>query len=403
MVNLPDAPRSGGPYAAVETKGDAMTDLKELLPEIRARRAEIEESRRIPRDLAERLRATGIFSLEVPRAIGGQEASPLDIARVVETIAAADGSTGWVSMIGISANGAAGLMSEAGAKEIYGPDPTLPTGALAGPIGQFTREDGGLRVSGRWSFASGIDNVEWLWAGGIVFENGAPVMTEHGPEIHHVHIPVSQGEIIDTWHVSGMRGTGSKDFTVTDVFVPEQRVWALFDPSGHRPEPLYQYPVVSLFVGAHVAPVALGIARAALDELNELAQTKVPSLSMAVLADRPAAQLQIARAEARLGAARAFLYDSLEDVWETVSVGREASLRQRALVRIAAVQAVETGADVARICNVLAGGGAIYETSDFQRHARDAEAMLHHFTVSQHTWEDAGRALLGRAPLAPIF
>jgi alkylation response protein AidB-like acyl-CoA dehydrogenase len=214
---------------------------------------------------------------------------------------------------------------------------------------------------------------------------------------------VRDAEVIDNWHVSGMRGTGSKDIVVNDVFVPEQRVWALFDPSGHRPEPLYQFPVVSMFVGAHVAPVALGIARAALDELTELAQTKVPTMSTAVLADRAAGQMEIAQAEARLGSARAFLYDALDDVWQTVSVGREATMRQKATVRIAALNAVEAGAEVARTCNVLAGGGAIYDTSDFQRHARDAEVVLHHFTVSQHTWEDAGRALLGRAPLAPIF
>jgi alkylation response protein AidB-like acyl-CoA dehydrogenase len=378
------------------------TDLKELLPKIKARRAEIEQARRIPDDLAASLRDTGIFALGVPRALGGEETPPADTARVVETIAEADGSTGWVSMIGISSGQAAGYMQEAGAKEAYA-DPTAPLAALAGPIGKFTREDGGLRVSGRWSFASGIDHCEWIWVGGIVFSDGAPVMTEHGPEIHHVTLPVAEGEVIDTWHVSGLRGTGSNDFVVNDVFVPEQHVWSLFDPSGHRPEPLYQMPVVSVFVGSTLAPVALGIARAALNELTELAQTKVPPLSMAVLADRAAGQIDVARAEARLSAARAFLYDAIDDMWETVLVGREPTMRQRALVRMAAVNAVETGAEVARTCNVLAGGGALYDTSDFQRHARDAEAMLHHFTVSQHTWEDAGRALLGRAPLAPIF
>ena len=378
------------------------TDLKQLLPKVKARRAEIEQGRKIPKDIAASLRDTGIFALGVPRALGGDEASPADTARVVETIAEADGSTGWVSMIGISSGQAAGYMQEAGAKEVYA-DPTLPVAALAGPIGKFTREDGGLRVSGRWSFASGIDHCEWIWVGGMVFENDAPVMTEHGPEIHHVSLPVREGEVVDTWHVSGLRGTGSNDFAVNDVFVPEQHVWSLFDPSGHRPEPLYQMPVVSAFVGSTLAPVALGIARAALNELIEAAQTKVPTMSMAVLADRAVGQVDVARAEAKLGSARAFLYDAIDDMWDTVLVGREPTMRQRALVRMAAVNAVETGADVARTCNVLAGGGALYDTSDFQRHARDAEAMLHHFTVSQHTWEDAGRALLGRPTLAPIF
>jgi alkylation response protein AidB-like acyl-CoA dehydrogenase len=184
--------------------------------------------------------------------------------------------------------------------------------------------------------------------------------------------------------------------------VPEHRLFALLDPAGHRPEPLYQMPPIGLFV-VQLASVSLGIGRAALDELTEVAQSKVPSLYTAVLADKAVVQVELARAEAALGGARAFLYTVVEDMWQSVRAGRAPSGRQLAQGRLAAVQAVETGAAVARSANTLAGGSSIYSTSSLQRHARDAEAITHHFTVAPHTWEEAGRVLLGRQPIAPIF
>ena len=376
--------------------------VKDLLPQIKARRAEIEQARQLPADLAEALRATGILSLGMPRAIGGEEVSPTDTMRVAETIATADGSTGWVAMIAMTANGAAGYMNEAGAKELFASDLHTFSASVAGPIGKAVRVDGGVRVSGHWPFASGVTHSKLIWLGAIVHENDKPVMTPHGPEIIHVWMPVTAGQIHDTWYTSGMAGTGSNDFSCDDAFVPDQLVWALFDPSGHRPEPPYQFPLVAMF-SIHVGAVALGIARAALDELIELAPTKVPSLSMEVLADRPAAQIELARAEARLEAARAFLYDSVEDVYQTLVAGRAPTERQVASGRVAPLHAVETAGDVTRTANVLTGGTAIYSKYSTQRHARDAEVLQHHFTVAQHVWEDAGRVLLGRAPLAPIF
>ena len=375
--------------------------IRDLLPGIRARREEIEQARRMPTDLVEEIRKTGIFSLSVPRAIGGKEARPVDIMRAIETVATADGSTGWCAMIATANNVAAGYLNEAGAREVFR-DPTAPSAGIAAPAGTAVRADGGVRVSGRWPFASGITHCDWVWAGCLVTENGRPRMTPEGPEIVHVCMPVGDVAIHDTWHVSGLCGTGSNDFSAAEVFVPGQRIFALIDPSGHRAEPLYQMPALALFV-YQLASVSLGIARSALDELAELAQAKVPSLYTEVLADKAVAHVEIARAEAALGAARSFLYDAVEDVWQSVSAGRAPTGRQLALSRMAATQAVETAAEVTRTASTLGGGSSIYSSSSLQRDARDAEAVTHHFTVAPHMWEEAGRILLGREPKVPVF
>ena len=378
-----------------------LESIRDLVPAIRARRGEIEEARRMPRDLVDQLRSTGIFRLGAPRDLGGEEARPVDLLKAIETVATADGSAGWCAMIAVANGVSAGYLSEAGAREMFA-DPAAPTAGIAAPGGRATPADGGFRVSGRWSFASGITHSDWAWAGAIVMENGRPRMTEMGPEIIHVCLPVSEVEIHDTWFVSGLCGTGSNDFSVSDAFIPESRVFSLLDPSRHRPEPLYQMPALGIFASQLVS-VSLGIARAALDELLELAQTKVPSMSAVVLAEKPVAQVEVARAEGALAAARSFLYETVDNVFRTASAGETPSLGQLAMIRIAVMQAAETGANVARTANVLAGGSSIYTNSSLQRHARDAEAVLHHFTVAPHTWEDAGRVLLGRQPTAPAF
>lgn len=375
--------------------------VRELLPAIRARRQEIEEGRRLPRDLADALQHTRIYALSVPRAIGGEEASPLEFMRAIEAVSTADGSAGWCAMVGIGNNVAAGYMSEEGARDVFA-DPTAPLAGIAAPAGTATPVDGGVRVSGRWPFASGISHARWLWAGCLVMQDGAPRLTAHGPEIVHVCIPVSDVEVHDTWHVSGLCGTASNDFSADDVFVPERRTFALLDPAGHRSEPLYQMPALPLFV-FQVPCVSLGIARAALDELNTLAQIKVPSLYSAVLADKAVAHVEVARAEVALGSARAFLYETVERIWETVVAGDIPAPRDLALGRAAATHAAETGAAVARTVGTLAGGSAIYSSSPLQRHARDADAVAHHFTMAPHSWEEAGRVVLGRETIAPVF
>ena len=375
--------------------------IRDLLPAIRTRRSEIEQARRLPRDLVDQLRKTEVFSLGVPSDLGGKQVGPLDIMRAIETVASADGSTGWCTMIACANGISAGYMSAKAAKEMFA-DPSAPSAGIAAPAGGAVRVDGGVRVSGRWSFASGITHCDWLWTGCLILENGKPRMTPRGPETVHVCIPVKDVEIHDTWYVSGLCGTGSNDFSVKDVFVPEHRIFALLDPSGHRRDPLYRMPPMGMFV-YQVASVSLGIARGSLDELVEIAAAKKPTLYKDVLADKSVVQLELARAEAALGSARSFLFDTVGDIYETVSAGAEPTRHQIAMGRLAASNAVETAAKVTRTANTLAGGSVIYSSSSMQRHARDAEVVTHHFTVAPHTWEEAGRVFLGRDPIAPVF
>ena len=386
----------------MSTNGFA-TAIHELLPKIRERRAEIEEARRLPVDLVGELAATGVFRIGIPRALGGYDAEPelLDGLRAIEMLSSADGSTGWCSMLAIGGGMVAGYMREDGAREVFA-DPCLPTALVAEPAGAAVRTAEGVRLSGHWRFASGVTHARWIVLGAIVMKDGAPNMTPHGPEIIHVFVPVKDVQVHDTWFVSGLCGTGSNDVSCEDVFVPDSRVFSLFDPTDFRKEPLYQVPVLAT-VAPSIAAVALGIARAALDEITELAATKVPSMSMNRLADRPVGQVEIARAEGDLCAARSFLYDSVDDIWQTVGAGNQPTMRQRSLCRIASNHATEVAAKVTRTASTLGGSTSVFNTSSLQRHARDADVITHHFTQSPHVWEDAGRALLGLEPQAPLF
>ena len=377
--------------------------IHDLLPRIRARREEVESARQLPHDLVAELSATGIFRMAVPRALGGSEADPLDVMRVIEIVAAADGSTGWCTMIGVGLGVVAGYMPEAGATEVFSEASACPAAGVLEPAGAVLPADGGMRLSGRWKFASGITHAQWVIAGGVVMTDGQPRMTPSGmPQVLHAVLPVSAVEIHDTWFASGLCGTGSSDVSCADVFVPASRTFSLLNPSGYRPEPLYQMPTLTLLAPL-VAVVGLGIARAALDELSELALCKKPAMSTARLADKPVTQVEIARAEGALGAARSFLYDTVDDVWQTVLTGARPTMRQRALCRLAAVQATETASRVAHTAGTLAGGTSIFNSSSLQRHARDADALTHHVSQSPQNWEDAGRVLLGHDPLFPLF
>src|SRR5690606_22591360 len=167
---------------SVMASPNLVQQLEGLLPAVCGWREQIEHDRRLPAGLVTALRDTAVFALEVPAAIGGREADPVEILRAIETISRADGSTGWCVGVGVANNGAAGLMQEAGAREVFS-DPSAPVAGVFAPSGAAGRVDGGVRVSGRWQFASGVTHCDWVWAGCMVMEDGRPHLTSAGPEI----------------------------------------------------------------------------------------------------------------------------------------------------------------------------------------------------------------------------
>lgn len=329
----------------------------------------------------------GVFKLLVPQTFGGSQAHPATMVAVIEEIARADGSAAWCTMVGATS----GLMSmhldEAVAREVYGPDDAVTSGVFA-PMGRAVATDGGYRVTGRWPFSSGCEHSKWRMGGAIVMGEGGPAerLPNGAPDVRSMLFRADETRVIDTWDTSGLRGTGSHDVEVTDVLVPRERSFSLL--TGAPTHAGYTLPFFGVLASG-VAAVGLGIARAAIDSFVAMAKSKTPPGSKRTLAHRDLVQMDVARAEAKLRSARAFLYEAVE---EAVAAP---SLLTRARLRLAACHAAEESAAVVAIAYKAGGGAAIYAKSPLQRYFRDAHVVTHHIMVNDVATTLAGRVLLG--------
>jgi len=344
-----------------------------LAEQIRAARDEIERGRRIPPGIVAAMKDAGVFGMAMPRVWGGPELDPLTQFRVIEALAMADGSVGWCAMIGCDGGYVTAFLDQDVASEMY-PDPLVATGAAATTTGQATRVPGGYRVSGRFPFVSGCQHCEWVWLGCIVVENGVPQIDDNGvPETRQCLLRLSQCEILDTWHTTGLRGTGSNDVVVRDEFVEERRSFSFQDPKlVTRCGPLYAFPF--MFAAKGSAP-ALGVARHAIDALVESAAVK-PARRYTigerieppkVLRDDVYVQEAVGRAETLLAAARAYFFDVMGDLWTTLRDGRQPSERQLALFTSAYTHVVGVCVDVVQLVCKAAGGAAVYQKGPLDR------------------------------------
>lgn len=365
--------------------------FEDLLRDIRRRRKEFETQQYISQDVIEGFRSLGIYRALVARRFGGDEISPAEFCRRIETIAQADGSAGWVASFGIGGIYLSALPLET-LRQLYadGPDVVFAGGIF--PPRPAEPVAGGLRVSGRWSFASGCMGADMV---GV----GVMPRVESGTALPRMAVmPRARVRIEPNWNVMGLLGTGSHDLVVEDVVVPEE--WTFVRGGGSSlDEPLYRYPALA-FAAQVLAVVGLGVARGALDEVYAMAGGRASVTGAPQLGDRVYVQLEMAKAEAELRSARAFFYDAIEEAWLTLTEGAEAATPQQiSMLRLSATNATRVAAEVARRAQMVTGMTGVYETSPIAAQVRDAQMITQHAFMGDITYQNAGAMLFGHAPL----
>ena len=394
------AGRAPGPGTG--TADGVTAAVASIAASVRAAAQTIESTGRLPDDLIANLRTTGVLDMWLPRELGGAEVPPPEVFDTIEQLARSDGSTGWCTAVSVGTTALAGYLPEEGARQIFSAPATITGGAFI-PAGRATVRDGALCVSGQWPFGSGALHADWLCGGCVIVdEGGDPVVTAEGrPDVRLAFFPAADAVIHDTWRVMGMRGTGSHDFEVQALEVPLERTM----PMAFSPWPqgaLWRMPPMALFF-APMAAVPIGMAQAAIDALVALAADKTPYRSARRLAERDVVQAMVARAEAAVGSARAFLRATVADVWQTVLDGGEATLRQRAQVRLAVVNAASGARDAVNLCLEAAGSTALGSAHPIQRHFRDVHAAGQHVVLAFPGYETVGRVMLGLEPDTPLL
>jgi indole-3-acetate monooxygenase len=361
-----------------------------LLADIRSRHREFEDAgersevlRTLPPDAVETLRGMGAFWLKTPEELGGTPLHPLQFCDVIEEMAYADTSTAWACMIGNGCAGmAAGWLPDAGARRVFPAGQRLPV--IAGqpqPRGTGRVVDGGYRVSGRWTFASGILHSSWLIG---AFRADSP-----GEQIRVFVLPKNEAEVIDTWQVAGLQGTGSLDFRADQIFVPEEQTYE-FGAEAVRSGDLFRQEL-RLFVSNEVPPLCVGMARRALDDMTELASHTARFAGGATLSERAVFLKELGRAEVKVRAARLVHRDAIEAAFEAARSGNGAAEAPRTAVAAASVFAVETCAEVISDLFRYGGGRVLSLSSPMQRHLRNALAARQHVAVTEEQYEVAGR------------
>jgi indole-3-acetate monooxygenase len=384
---------------------DWVARARALRPAIAAAADEVERLRELPRPLTLALAEAGLFRLLQPRELDGGELTPMEFAETMGEIASHDASTAWCVGQGNGCGVAAAFLAPGVAREIFGPvDGIVAWGPPSGAA-VVKKVPGGYRLTGSWSFASGSHNASWL--GAHVFErgaDGAPLRrADGGTVLRTLLFPKNQATMTDIWRVLGLRGTGSDQYGVTDLFVADDHT-VLHDRKtpARQGGRLYKFSFSNLYASGF-AGLALGVARAFYDDFVALAADKTPRGATATLRHNNVVQSQVAQAKARLRSARAFLLTELSEIWDEVGRTGEVTLDQGATIRLASTWAIKQAREVVAELYHAAGATAIFNEQPFERRFRDVNTIAQQMQGAQRHFETVGGILLGLEPDATMF
>jgi alkylation response protein AidB-like acyl-CoA dehydrogenase len=378
------------------TEGQSLLDVvRKLAPQIRSCADEIEATRELPRPLFEALADAGLFHLALPRSLGCPELDLPTYIQVIEELAKADASTAWAINQGTVFATYAARMPHAVARAIWIDTPRSVVSNTPAPSAQAVVVPGGYLVTGCQGFSTGCRHASWVAPHAQIIEHGQPRLLKNGqPETRYLFVPVAEADLLDTWHVRGLRGTGTHHFAIREVFVPAERSLLASTAPLIETGPLYQIPRTLVFASGDAA-VALGTARACLATFYELAGAKTPRAMPGLLRDQPLVQADMGHAEAYLRSGRALLTETVRDIWATVSARGTLSLDQRATLRLATTHAIRLAVQVVDIVYNAAGATAVYEGHLLQRAFQDVHVMSQHFQARHAHYELVGQHWLG--------
>ena len=390
---------------ASTTGYDMVAAAEALRPQIVAARDEMDKHYQLPPSLVAAMDEAGLFRTYMPKSLGGHELDPLTAFQVIEEVAKADGSAGWCCFIAGSLSLFTGWLETSVAREMFGTPPTLKGAGSFRPLGTARITEGGYIATGQWDFASGCLHSNWLALNCVVADENGPRVNAGGPldglpVLRMMTVPTEDAKVVDNWSVIGLHGTGSNDVAVTDLFVPEERTFAL---TGHAVDaaPLCTFKTAMATTFTPLAGHTLGMARGAMDAFKELAGANATTMNMALLRDRATVQEVVGRAEAIISGARAYVLDAAGRMWDGMQSGKEDLDGEVLQTRLAVTHAVHESARAIDMLYHASGTNAVRSRNLLERYFRDVHAAMMHAGGLIVNFEQGGRVALGLPPGAP--